>query len=398
MESMGSDKMGARHKLKANQVGKAKKPGMVNDGGGLYLSTSRTLSQSWIFRYKRHGKTRDIGLGSASDVSLAGARSKAETARAAVQAGTDPKQALRGDTGPITFKTAAAAYIEAHSPAWRNPKHKSQWINTLRTYAEPKVGDLPVDQVDTEAVLSVLTPIWASKTETASRVRMRIENILAWAKAMGYRDGFNPAIWRGHLDKLLPARNKVQERKHFAALPYLDIPALYAELAAKKSMSAKAIQLTALTACRTGEIIGAQWSEIDGDTWVVPKARMKANKAHRVPLSPAALLVLGELDNNSEYLFPALRHGGENATPHMCNIAMLKLLKTMRPGMTVHGLRSSFRDWAAETTEYQNHVVEMALAHTLSNAVEAAYRRGDLFEKRRSLMDDWASYCTGGVR
>jgi integrase len=383
--------MAQRYKLKANQIGKARKAGMLNDGGGLYLSTSKTLSQSWIWRFKKYGKTTDLGLGSTQDVSLAEARDLADAARKAVKAGKDPKAAIRGDTGPMTFRKAAEAYIAAHSPAWKNAKHKSQWENTLTTYAHPKIGDLPVAQIDTEQVLSVITPIWGTKTETASRVRMRIENILAWATAMGYREGFNPAIWGGHLNKLLPARDKVQERKHFAALPYTEVPQLYADLVAKSALSAKALRFTLLTACRTGEVIGAQWREVDDDVWTIPKARMKAGKAHRVPLQAEAIAVLEELANDHAHIFPSLRKA-----QHISNMAMLKLLREMRPGMTVHGFRSSFRDWAAEQTNYQNHVVEMALAHTIGNQVEAAYRRGDLLEKRRPLMDDWAAYCLGG--
>jgi integrase len=384
--------MAERYKLKANQIGTQTKSGLTNDGAGLYLSTSKTLSQSWIFRYRKHGKLRDIGMGSASDVSLKEARDMADDARKAVKTGKDPKAALRGDTGPMTFRKAAEAYIAAHSPAWRNAKHKSQWENTLATYAHPKIGDLPVSAIDTDHVLSVLTPIWGKKTETASRVRMRIENILAWSTAMGYREGFNPAIWGGHLNKLLPARAKVQKRKHFAALPYSDMPELYADLSAKVSLSAKALRFTMLTACRTGEIIGAQWSEFHGNTWTVPEERMKAGKAHRVPLSAHTEAVLEQLANTNAYLFPSLRGEG-----HICNVAMLKLLKEMRPGMTVHGFRSSFRDWAAEQTNYQNHVVEMALAHTIKDQTEAAYRRGDMLEKRRELMNDWAGYCVGGA-
>lgn len=383
--------MAERYKLKANQLGTQSKPGLLNDGAGLYLNTSKTLSQSWIFRYRKHGKLHDVGLGSTTDVSLKEARDKADIGRAAAKAGKNVKAAIHGGGGPMTFKMAAEAYIAAHSPAWRNVKHRAQWKSTLETYAYPKIGDLPVEQVETEHVLAVLTPIWGKKTETASRVRMRIESVLASATAMGYREGFNPAIWRGHLSTLLPARAKVQERKHFAALPYADLPELYAELEAKSALSAKALRLTILTACRTGEVIGAAWREIDCDVWTIPKGRMKAGKAHRVPLSAPAQAVLSELDDKQAHLFPALTGSG-----HMSNMAMLKLLKSMRPGMTVHGLRSSFRDWAAEETNYQNHVVEMALAHTVGSAVEAAYRRGDMLPKRRELMTDWALYVTGG--
>ena len=383
--------MAERFKIKASQIGKATKPGMLNDGGGLYLSTSKALTQSWIYRYRQHGRLRDVGLGSTADVTLKDARDLADKARKAVQAGRNPKVAIKGDAGPMTFKMASEAYIATHSPGWRNAKHKSQWENTLETYAFPKIGDLSVAAIDTDHVLSVLTPIWYDKAETASRVRMRIENILAWATAKGYREGFNPAIWRGHLNQLLPAREKVQKRQHFSALPYADIPGLFAELSAKDALSAKALRLTILTACRTGEIIGATWAELEGDVWTIPKGRMKADKPHRVPLSAPALAILDELDQEQAHLFPALRGEG-----HISNMAMLKLLKSMRPGMTVHGFRSGFRDWTAEKTNYQNHVAEMALAHTVSSAVEAAYRRGDMLAKRRDLMNDWAAFVTGG--
>lgn len=383
--------MAERYRLKANQIGKQTEPGALNDGGGLYLSTSKTLSQSWLFRYKRHGKAHLIGVGSVKEYTLAEARNRADIARDAVKAGKCPKAALRGNTGVMTFAAAAEQYIAAHSPAWRNEKHKGQWQATLETYAFPKIGHLPVDQIDTDQVMSVLTPIWGTKTETASRVRMRMESVLAWSTAMGHREGFNPAIWRGHLDRLLPPRAKVQKRKHFAAIPYNEVPALYSELAAKKSLSAKALTFTLLTACRTGEVIGARWDEFNGDVWTVPDTRMKAGKAHRVPLSKPAITLLDTMDAKQVHLFPALTGAG-----HICNVAMLKLLKSMRPGMTVHGFRSSFRDWAAEETNYQNHVVEMALAHTVGNAVEAAYRRGDLLEKRRDLMNDWARFVVGG--
>ncbi len=383
--------MAERYKIKASQVGKAKKPGMLNDGAGLYLSTSKALTQSWVYRYRKHGKLRDVGLGSVSDVTLKEARDLSDIARKAVQGGRNPKVAIKGDSGAMTFKKATEAYIATHSPGWRNAKHKSQWENTLETYAFPKIGDMSVAAIDTDHVLAVLTPIWGKKTETASRVRMRIENILAWATAMGHREGFNPAIWGGHLNQLLPAREKVQKRKHFSALPYAEVPEFYAELVAKSALSAKALRFTILTACRTGEIIGAQWSEIDGGVWTIPKGRMKADKVHRVPLSAPALVVLDQLDQNHAHLFPALRGSG-----HICNIAMLKLLKSMRPGMTVHGLRSSFRDWSAEETNYQNHVVEKALAHAIKSQTEKAYRRGDLLDKRRPLMSEWADFVTGG--
>lgn len=381
--------MAERFKIKASQIGKAKKPGMLNDGGGLYLSTSKTLTQSWIYRYRKHGKLRDVGLGSTQDVTLAEARDLADLARKAVKAGRDPKVAIKSQGGPMTFEKAAEAYIAAHSPSWRNAKHKSQWENTLETYAYPHIGDLGVDQIETDHILAVLTPIWYDKTETASRVRMRIENILAWAKAKGYREGFNPAIWGGHLNQLLPAREKVQARKHFSAIPYDELPGLYKVLTESKSLGGKALRFTILTACRTNEVMGAQWDEITGDLWTIPAERMKAGREHRVPLSPAAAAVLDELEEQTKFVFP----GGTDG--HISNMTMAKLLKSKHPGITVHGMRSTFRDWAAEQTNHQNHIAEMALAHKVSNAVEAAYRRGDLLAKRRELMNDWADFVTG---
>jgi integrase len=385
--------MAERYKLKASQLGKAKKPGMLNDGGGLYLSTSKSLTQSWIYRYRKRGRLRDIGLGSTNDVSLADARDFADMARKAVKAGRDPRVAIKGESGPVTFKKAAEAYIATHSPGWRNAKHKSQWENTLETYAFPEVGDMSVAAIDVDHVLSVLTPIWYTKNETANRVRARIESVLAWSTVKGHREGFNPAVWRGNLDAVLPARGKVQKVKHLAALPYEELPDLFPKLDKIDAVGGFAVCFTILTACRSGEVRGATWDEIQGDIWVIPGERMKAGKEHRVPLSPAALAILDKLEQSTGYIFP-----GNRIDSAISDMTMTKLLKSRRTGITVHGMRSTFRDWVAEETEYPNHVAEMALAHKVSSAVERAYRRGDLLAKRRDLMNEWADFVTGGAK
>lgn len=380
----------AKHKLKASQIGKAKKPGKQSDGAGLYLHTSANLTQSWVYRYRKQDNLWDIGLGSTGDCSLANARDLAVRARQAVKAGKDPKAALRGSADLPTFNEAAKSYIAAHSPGWRNSKHKQQWENTLDTYAGPHFGELPVDAVDLDRVLAALLPIWHAKPETAARVRARIEAVLNWATVKGYREGFNPAVWRGNLDTLLPSRNKIQAVQHLAAIPYKELPALYAELCKSDAVSALALRFTILTAARSGEIRGATWDEIQADLWVIPGERMKAGREHRVPLSKACQDLLESIDKAAAHLFP-----GARKAPMISDMSMTKFLRARHEGITVHGFRSTFRDWAAEETHYQNHIAEMALAHSVGNAVEAAYRRGDLLEKRRALMEDWASFVTG---
>jgi integrase len=285
----------------------------------------------------------------------------------------------------MTFDQCADAYITAHDPSWSNPKHRQQWRNTLRDHASPTIGDLAVSAIDTGLVLKVLEPLWASRPETASRLRGRIESVLDWAKVRGLRDGENPARWKGHLDHLLPARARVRKVKHHPALPYGEIDALVTLLRAQEGTAARALEFLILTAARGGEVIGATWHEIDMDAavWTIPAERMKGGREHRVPLSDRALAILeGMRGRDRELVFP------------LSEKAMAMLLRRIgRNDVTVHGFRSTFRDWAAETTAYPNHVVELALAHAISNGVEAAYRRGDLFEKRRHLMDDWARYC-----
>jgi len=380
--------MAERYKIKASQIGKADEPGWLNDGAGLYLRTHKNLSQSWVFRYRdryKGGKLRDVGLGGTGDVTLAKARELTDKAREAVREGRDPRLAIKQTGGPITFQEAAEQYIAAHAPQWSNPKHRDQWANTLKTYVFPSIGALPVEAIETDHVYAVLERIWYEKTETAARVRMRMESVLSWATARGYRKGFNPAVWRGHLDQLLPKRSKVAPVKHFSAVDYKALPDLYATLG--DSITAKALKFTILTACRTSEVINARWSEIDGDLWIIPPERMKARREHRVPLSRAALDVLATLDDSTGWVFPGLKLGKP-----LSNMAMLTFIKKKHPGTTVHGMRSAFRDWAAEETHHPEYLAEMALAHVIGNKVEAAYRRGDLLNKRRALMDDWARY------
>jgi integrase len=341
-----------------------------------------------------------MGLGPASLITLAEARDKAREARRALLDGADPLTAkrerraharLQAATG-VTFKQAAERMMASHGAAWKNPKHRQQWRNTLATYAHPHFGELSVAAVDTGLVLKALEPIWNEKPETAGRVRGRIESVLDWAKARGYREGENPARWRGHLDKLLPNRRKVKRVRNHPAMPYVELPEFMGELRERTSVSARALEFAILTAARTGEVIGATWAEIDipGATWTIPAPRMKAGKEHRVPLSARALELLESLPREGEFVFI----GGRAGKP-LSNMAMLELIRGMKPGTgyVPHGFRSTVRDWAAECTSYSSEVVEMALAHAIESKVEAAYRRGDLFEKRRRLMDEWAAFC-----
>ena len=390
-------------RLTALAVSKAKTKGLHADGNGLYLQVSAAGTKSWIFRFKMGGRktARDMGLGSLADVSLAEAREKAQDARKLTRAGIDPIEAKRESRASValerasalTFEDAAKAYIEAHSQGWRNPKHREQWPNTLEAYAYPAIGKLSVAAVNVGHVVKILEPIWTKKPETASRVRGRIEAVLDWAKARGYRAGENPARWRGHLENLLPKRSRVQRIEHHPALAYADVGAFMADLAKQNGVAPLALQFLILTAARTSEIIGARWDEIDQGKglWTIPAERIKTAKEHRVPLSAPALAILKRMaeTREGEFVFP----GGRRKMP-LSNNALLALLKRMeRVDLTAHGFRSTFRDWAAEQTNYPREVAEAALAHAIGDKVEAAYRRGDLFEKRGKLMDAWASYC-----
>ena len=389
-------------KLTALGVAKLKTPGMYGDGGGLWLQVSGKGGKSWVFRYTLKGKSREMGLGPVSTFTLAEARDKALTCRKLCYEGIDPIEIRRGQrqdaaveaAKAITFRTCAEGYIEAHKAGWRNDKHAAQWSATLATYAFPVFGDLPVQAVDTGLVLKALEVIWNTKPETATRVRGRIESVLDWAATRDYRRGENPARWKGHLQNLLPKRSKVRKVEHHAALAFKNVPEFMQSVAAQPGTAAKLMAFTILTAARTGEALGARWSEIDLEAgiWTVPAGRMKAGAEHRVPLSAAALAILAEMQGlDAEFVFP----GGRRGKP-LSNMAMLVLLRRMeRSDLTVHGFRSSFRDWASETTDFPSEVVEMALAHTVESKVERAYRRGDLFEKRRELMAAWASFCAG---
>jgi integrase len=379
------------------------KPGMHGDGGGLYLQVTKGGGRTWIFRFMLDRRAREMGLGPLHIVPLAEAREKARECRKLRHEGVDPIEARKAKRAEerlaaataMTFQECAERYIEAHRAGWRNPKHAAQWPSTLTTYVYPVFGSLPVQAVDVGLVSKVLEPIWQTKPETASRVRGRIEAVLDWATVRGYRQGDNPARWRGHLDKLLPARNKVRKIAHHSALPYAEMGRFVVCLREHEGVGARALEFLILTAMRTGEVIGARWDEFDlaEKLWTVPGARMKAGKEHRVPLSGRALAIIEGMKaqrvNDHEFVFP-----GARPRKPLSNMAMLKVLQRMgRKDLTAHGFRSSFRDWAAERTSFPHEVAEMALAHTVADKVEAAYRRGDLFQKRRQLMDAWAKHC-----
>ncbi len=380
------------NKLSAREV-VAAGVGKHGDGGGLWLRVRANGSRAWLFRYTRNGRVREAGLGPLDSVPLADARKRAQEARRMLAKGKDPIVERRAQRRAPTFREAAAAYIDAHEAGWRNPKHRQQWRNTLNTYAAPVIGDLPVDEVRTPDVLRVLEPIWRTKVETASRLRGRIEKVLDWAAAQGFCSRENPARWRGHLDALLPAPSKMKRVQHHAALDWREVPAFVVKLHAQLGIAARALEFAIMTAARSGEVRGATWEEIDLDasTWTVPVDRMKSEKEHRVPLSDEAVRLLRDLPRfeGSSFLFPSPRTGRP-----LSDAALGKVLKDMGLGVTAHGFRSSFRDWAAESTGFPNHVCEQALAHSIGDRVEAAYRRGDLFEKRRRLMESWSTYCT----
>jgi integrase len=357
----------------------------------LHLSIDANGNRSWIFRYGAQGR-RHHGLGPLHTVTLAEAREKARDCRKLLLDGLDPiaekrarKAAAKAEAAKsISFADAAETYISSHHAAWKNEKNRTQWRNTLRDYAFPVIGKLPVAEVDTALVLRILQPIWTTKSETAARVRMRIERILSWATVQGFRSGDNPAKWDRHLDNLLPPQAKVAPVRHHPALPYADVPAFIRELHELDGFAAEAFEFMILVAARTGEIIGAKWDEFDlrAKVWTVPAGRMKAGREHRVPLAKRAVEILRALPRDDARPFP------------LSNMAFLQLLKRVgRTDITPHGFRSSFRDWAAETHKAAREVVETALAHSVGDKTEAAYRRGDLLAKRRKLMDDWAAFC-----
>lgn len=391
-----------------------KTPGLHAVGGapGLYLNVNPTFtasmnpaSCSWIYRYSLAGKRRDMGMGSLDDLSLDSARIEANVLRGQVRQGIDPIEHKRqleatkkkANIKTTTFQQCVNYYLEAHEDAWKNAKHRAQWRSTLETYACPLIGSLNIGEVDTGLVLRILEPIWKTKTETATRLRGRIESILDWASVRGFRSGDNPARWKGHLDKLLPKPSKVANSKHFAALPYKEISQFMQQLRNQQGIGAVALEFAILTAARSGEVRGATWPEIDltERIWIIPGDRMKAGKIHRVPLSDAAIAIIKDMQDTciSDFIFP-----GTKEAKALSDMSLTAVLRRMERGdLTVHGFRSTFKDWASETTAYPRETTEMALAHAIGNKTEEAYRRGDLFEKRAQLMDDWARYCFGEV-
>jgi len=376
------------HKLSARAVATLSKPGRHSDGGGLYLNLTGSGARSWVFMWKVAGRRREIGLGSLRDVTLAKARDRAAEARRLLADGLDPL-AARTKPRTMTFGEAADALVESMSPSWRNEKHRAQWRMTLTAYCSP-IRTLPVADLTTEDVLQVLRPIWLTKSETASRLRGRIERVFDFAKARGMRSGENPARWRGHLDAVLPRRQKLT-RGHHKAMPFDEVPQFIDRLRGMEGVAPRALEFLILTAGRTGEVLGAKWDEIDlaNRIWTVPATRMKAGREHRVPLTSRALAILADLHvlRTSEYVFPGLKRGRP-----LSNMALEAVLRRVNVEATVHGFRSAFRDWAGERTHFPRELAEAALAHLVGDAVERAYRRGDALEKRRQLMSVWTDF------
>ncbi|HEY1779243.1 MAG TPA: integrase arm-type DNA-binding domain-containing protein [Roseiarcus sp.] len=387
--------------LTAMAIRKLKDPGLYFVGGvaGLAIQVLPSGNKTWILRATMIGRRRrDMGLGGYPDVTLAGAREAARTAREKIRSGVDPIEEARRTRAALmataakvmTFKDAATAYIADHEKSWANPKHRQQWKNTLEAYAHPVIGKLSVADIELPHILKILEPIWTGKTETATRVRGRIETILDWATVRGHRTGLNPARWKGHLNKVLAEPSKIAKVQHHAALPIDDTGEFMQRLRVPEGMGARALEFAILTAARSGEVRGATWDEIDLEArvWTVPASRMKAGREHRVPLSRSALDLLKELPRmgDSDLLFPAARGG------QLSDMTLAAVLRRMKVNAVPHGFRSSFRDWAAERTAYPGEMAELALAHTIGDKTEAAYRRGTMFERRRRMMDDWAGF------
>lgn len=367
-------------------------PGKHSDGRGLMLVVKESGARSWVLRCQVNGRRRDVGLGSWPDVTLAVAREKAIETRRLMRQGGDPVAAKR--RARTCFRDAAVALIASKRDGWRNAKHAAQWSTTLETYAYPKLGNMDVRDVAVDDVLAVLKPIWSEKPETASRLRQRIEAVLDFATAKGLRDGDNPARWRGYLDHLLPRPSKVRAVEHHAAVDWREIGAFMNALSTRDGMAAKALAFAILTAARSNEVRGMRWAEVDiaGGVWTVPAARTKAGKEHRIPLSAPAITLLGEAGDAGELVFP-----GERAGNTLSDMSLTAVLRRMGRSETVHGFRSTFRDWAGEMSSFPREVVEAALAHRLKDKAEAAYARGDLFAKRRALMEEWARVATGNA-
>jgi integrase len=395
------------NRLTARSIAAARpKPGkrvMLADGGNLLLQVTGkpdgSFSRSWIFRYERDGVRHDLGLGPLDTLSLAEARRRARDLRIQLLDGVDLRgireqkraerlEQLSQRARQMTFRECALRCIEGHEDSWRSAEHHRQWITSLEQYVYPLIGDLPVDEIATPHIVKVLEAIWKDKPETASRVRGRIERVLGWAQVRGFRSGDNPARWRGHLQELFPSRGKIQKTEHHSAMPFAEVPTFMVELRAHNSLTARALEYCILTATRSGEVLHAKWGEIDlaAKTWTIPAARMKAGNEHRVPLPARALEILAALPREGELLFP------------LTHTAMLELLRRMgHDSVTVHGFRSSFRDWASERTNFPEIVAEQALAHAVGSKVQRAYHRTDLYGKRKRLMADWAAWCARPV-
>ena len=381
------------NRLTARGVTALKEPGLHADGAGLYLRIDQTAARRWVWIYHFRGKRREMGLGSAGEVGLAEARVAAEQARRTLQDGKDPIEERRLAMIPPAsrlFSAVAADLMDSLEPSWRSPKQRGQWEASLQQHAAA-IWRADVSTVDTEMVLEALKPVWSDKPETATRIRSRVERVLDAAKVRGLRTGENPARWKGHLSALLPKAER--NKAHFEALPYGDVPGLVTTLAAKSSVSALALRFLILTAKRSGEVRGARWEEIRGETWVIPAERMKSGREHREPLSGAAVKLLDAVpvEVRAGLIFP-----GFNGA--LCDAALAKVLRVNKiMGPTVHGFRSSFRDWAGDCTVYPRDLIEEALSHQVGDAVERAYRRSDALEKRRALMNAWGDFCTGRV-
>jgi integrase len=388
------------NRLTARAVAAATKPGLYADGGGLYLRVGRGGAKSWCLRYMLDGKAREMGLGGLAKIGLGDARKKAAAQRLLLVDKIDPLERREAQNSAkkvegarsMTFAQCAKAYIDSHTAGWRNAKHAQQWTNTLSTYVNPQFGSVSVGDVDVAMLMKVLEPLWTTKSETAGRVRGRIEAVLDWAKARGFRVGENPARWRGHLSNLLPARSKVRAVKHHSALPYPEISGFMADLRGREGAAAVALEFLILTAARTNEVIGARWSEIDlaARLWTVPGVRMKSGRVHRVPLTSAAIAILKQMrGQDDEFLFPGIMTGRG-----LSNMALLKVLERIGRGdLTAHGFRATFKTWATERTNFPRELIEAALAHVLDDKTEAAYQRRDMIEKRRRLMESWAEFC-----
>ena len=389
-------------RLTALKVARAKRPGMYADGGGLYLQITKG-GASWVYRFMLNGRAREMGLGPVHTITLAEARERATQARKLRLDGVDPIERRRSERAAqrvagamaMSFRQCGDAFIASHGTGW-GALHRRQWTNSLAQHVYPVIGDVRVQDIDTALVMKVVEPLWRSIPETAYRIRGRIEAVLDWAKVLRYRTGENPARWRGHLDKLLPARSKVRKVEHHAALPYAELPRFMAALREQEGIAARALEFIILTAARTGETRFARWSEFNllDKTWTVPDRRMKSGKEHRVPLCERTLAILQGMQAHRHaddgFVFP-----GSKVSRPLADTVLLRLLQRMgRADLTTHGFRSSFRDWAAEQTHFPSEVVEMALAHTVGSKVEVAYRRTDMFNKRRKLMDAWAEFLS----